>query len=571
MIVELFLNPRPIPHAYERSEEQPLLPVDAMGKPLLVTPHRRKRCPCAQPIQPLTVYASIGEHELYSDDDQNFVVELRGASGILSSSFNLANTILGAGILTIPFLLAKIGWVVGLFSICLMGMLSVFSYNMLTFASSVIRVYEYKAIAMELLGRHGGNLTGILLILLTAGLVMSFCIIIRENMFFFQESSDNLPNWRQMVLLWAISIFLVLPLTFVRKLDKLWLTSVMSIVCLIYITCLVLACFACVEFGLLPRPVDDDGLPAQTYPGLLGLNTLAAFPAMTLSFCGQFNSVNIYRELKDKSVTRMFMVVSMSILFVFTLNIVVGVCGYLTFGHIVASDVLLSLKKLPEVELAAKVANVSIIIVLVCSYPLICFSLRRSVEALIWNQEFVSVHWSRIISCVIVAISATIGCVVPEPSLILDITGVVAGVPLMFILPSLFVIALLSKKSGYSRRILHGYSRASATLLICRLLDSWPTKNTYITKLLKLRQTGRLASMLTGLYDTKMAQSNLFARRGWKSTKHHVSHAETLSRAYSTVDANEKRLCVAWITVVVGSILTISGCIGLVCGYLNVK
>lgn len=49
------------------------------------------------------VTSGVGYHELHPD----------GKATIGSASFNLINTILGAGILTIPYAFSKTGWVAG--------------------------------------------------------------------------------------------------------------------------------------------------------------------------------------------------------------------------------------------------------------------------------------------------------------------------------------------------------------------------------------------------------------------------------------------------------------------------
>lgn len=59
-------------------------------------------------------------------------------AGYLSSIFNITNTIIGGGILALPFALKQAGLVLGVIFIIIQGLLVIYSSNLLTKASKAI-------------------------------------------------------------------------------------------------------------------------------------------------------------------------------------------------------------------------------------------------------------------------------------------------------------------------------------------------------------------------------------------------------------------------------------------------
>lgn len=74
---------------------------------------------------------------------------------------------------------------------------------------------------------------------------------------------------------------------------------------------------------------------------------------------------------------------------VMILNLGIGLGGYLIFTQLVDSDVLKSIERLDNDKLTiwAEMANVAIMIVMICSFPLLCFCFRITAYGIMFGEN----------------------------------------------------------------------------------------------------------------------------------------------------------------------------------------
>lgn len=399
--------------------------------------------------------SSDSEVSFMSDISDQFVVPFEGTASILSSSVNLINTISGAGLLALPYTIMRSGWVIGLLSMTLVIIIGSISFYLLSFISDALQVFNYGAIAQKLYNRHVGNLINILIIVLTLGLLMAFTVLIRQSMFFFSANPEL--EWAGQLSLVAVSLILILPLSLLKNLNSLWFTSLLSIVCLVYFMIMILS-FAILSNSSsainknIVQPIDK----GSSVPISTSLNLVLAIASLSITFCGHYNSLNVYREVKNKNLTKMRHIIVIVAVVVAVLNLTVGLAGYFMFTDQCLPNILLNLSDYPSAHIWSEIADIGIILVLVFSYPVVCFALRRAVEDAIFRTEYVRRKWSVLISSAVVIFTALIGCFVNDVGLVLDLTGMLAGVPLVFIFPATFTLSFLNPKSHYNQQ----FSRA---------------------------------------------------------------------------------------------------------------
>ncbi|ESU37053.1 Amino acid transporter [Giardia duodenalis] len=399
--------------------------------------------------------SSDSEVSFMSDISDQFVVPFEGTASILSSSINLINTISGAGLLALPYTVMRSGWVIGLFSMIFVIVIGSISFYLLSFISDALQVFNYGAIAQKLYNRHVGNLVNILIIALTLGLLMAFTVLIRESMFFFSANPEL--EWAGQLSLIAVSLVAILPLSLLRNLNSLWLTSLLSIVCLIYFMVMILS-FAILSnsSSIINKNIVHPIKKGSPVPVSTSLNLILAVASLSITFCGHYNSLNIYKEVRNKSLTKMKHIIVLVAVVVALLNVTVGLAGYFMFTDQCLPDILLNLAEYPSAHIWSEIADIGIIFVLVFSFPVVCFALRRAVEDAIFQTEYVRRKWSILISLTVVVFTALIGCFVNDVGIVLDLTGMLAGVPLVFIFPAIFTLSFLNPKSHYNQQ----FSRA---------------------------------------------------------------------------------------------------------------
>lgn len=507
--------------------------------------------------------SSDSEVSFMSDISDQFVVPFEGTASVFSSSINLINTISGAGLLALPYTIMRSGWLMGLFSMTFVIIIGSISFYLLSFISDALQVFNYGAIAQKLYNRHAGNLVNILIIVLTLGLLMAFTVLIRENMFFFSMTPEL--EWAAQLSLIVVSLVGILPLSLLRNLNSLWFTSLLSIACLAYFTIMILS-FAILSNSSsaidknVVQPIDK-GKPV---PVSTSLNLVLAIASLSITFCGHYNSLNIYKEVRNKSLTKMKHIIITVAVVVAILNLTVGLAGYFMFTDQCLPDILMNLAEYPSAHIWCEIADIGIILVLVFSFPVVCFALRRAVEDAIFRTEYVRRKWSILISSTVVIFTALIGCFVNDVGIVLDMTGMLAGVPLVFIFPAIFTLSFLNPKSHYNRQ----FSRAlRLRLAIEKHIVRDRLQDDEATASVKLRRDNTRRKMRQSL-DAETGENGETLKRYYNN--YYIGPVQLAQEKIFSNTGRLKRLrALSWVSCILGIALFVSA-IGTTC-YVFIK
>lgn len=507
--------------------------------------------------------SSDSEVSFMSDISDQFVVPFEGTASVFSSSINLINTISGAGLLALPYTIMRSGWLIGLFSMTFVIIIGSISFYLLSFISDALQVFNYGAIAQKLYNRHAGNLVNILIIVLTLGLLMAFTVLIRENMFFFSMTPEL--EWAAQLSLIVVSLVGILPLSLLRNLNSLWFTSLLSIACLVYFTIMILS-FAILSNSSsaidknVVQPIDK-GKPV---PVSTSLNLVLAIASLSITFCGHYNSLNIYKEVRNKSLTKMKHIIITVAVVVAILNLTVGLAGYFMFTDQCLPDILMNLAEYPSAHIWCEIADIGIILVLVFSFPVVCFALRRAVEDAIFRTEYVRRKWSILISSTVVIFTALIGCFVNDVGIVLDMTGMLAGVPLVFIFPAIFTLSFLNPKSHYNRQ----FSRAlRLRLAIEKHIVRDRLQDDEATASVKLKRDNTRRKMRQSL-DAETGENGETLKRYYNN--YYIGPVQLAQEKIFSNTGRLKRLrALSWVSCILGIALFVSA-IGTTC-YVFIK
>ena len=150
-------------------------------------------------------------------------VRAGGSASVASSVFNLANTIMGTGMLALPHAFATAGLASGLALCVVSAAANAFTNHLLTAASHRIEGTSLPAMAEAALPFWGGLVMDVAILLNGLGVCASYMIVATDS---FVEVTG--VEVRQAWTLLALA--LVAPLTLLRKLDSLRFTSLLAIV-----------------------------------------------------------------------------------------------------------------------------------------------------------------------------------------------------------------------------------------------------------------------------------------------------------------------------------------------------
>lgn len=176
---------------------------------------------------------------------------------------------------------------------------------------------------------------------------------------------------------------LIIPLSSMRRLDSLKYTSFVALFAILYLVLLVVFLFA-------ENPIINNEAKPFDYQS----NFLSLLPVFVFAFTCHQNIFPVFNELKDNRPSRINKVTSLSIGISTVLYLLVGILGYLMFGVKVKGNILEERKSWIFInffiiivtaghQTLVTIANLSLSILFVFSYPLQCHPCRASLDKVI--------------------------------------------------------------------------------------------------------------------------------------------------------------------------------------------
>ena len=305
-------------------------------------------------------------------------------AGIPSSMISICNTMLGSGMLALPNAIASVGALPGALLICLFGCASGFGLFLLgRCAAFTGRASSFNAIS-KLTYPKAAIFFDLAIAVKCFGVGVSYLVIIGDLM---PQAMHDLFGVDQgsiwMHRRFWISIFMtiIIPLSFLRRLDSLKYTSFVALVAVLYLFMLVIYLFF--DPARLPAA---EGKVAIWSPHWTFFSRL---PIFVFAFTCHQNLFAVYNELIDNTPRRINFVIWQSILIALAIYLPVGLLGYQMYGDDVKSNML---KNFPASVLVT-IARLAITILVMFSFPLQCHPSRASLDKVIhimakWRLPF---------------------------------------------------------------------------------------------------------------------------------------------------------------------------------------
>ncbi|XP_042517298.1 amino acid transporter AVT6E [Macadamia integrifolia] len=388
------------------------------------------------------------------DDDITFMVShvKNDGSGIPGAVFNLATSIIGAGIMALPATMKVLGIVIGLIMIVLMGILSEISIELLVRFSVLRKAHSYGDVVQSVLGRPARILCEICIIINNAGVLVVYLIIMGDVMsgsldhigVFDQWLGNGFWDHRKIVVLIIVVIFLA-PLCSLEKIDSLSLSSAAS-VALAVVFVVVASVIASVK--LVEGRIEQPRLSPDLGSKKAIMDLLVVIPIMTNAYVCHFNVQPIYNELEGRSPQKMNRVGRITTVLCVLVYATTAVSGYLLFGKDTEADVLTNFDKDLGIRFSSAlnyIVRVGYILHLVLVFPVIHFSLRQTVDALVFEgSEPLSGSRKRslALTAVLLSLIYLASTMIPSIWTAFKFTGATTAVSLGFIFPSLLALKL---------------------------------------------------------------------------------------------------------------------------------
>ncbi len=138
--------------------------------------------------------------EILSEDDNINPKYSKGSTTFLGAFLQIGNTILGAGIISLPVVFRYLGFILGFVFIALISILTIYSSYLLLKAHQITNKNKYLTIAHSAMGDKGYIFTNIMIILNNFGLSCVYFRVVADtlqNIIGGYVSKDNflVKNW----------------------------------------------------------------------------------------------------------------------------------------------------------------------------------------------------------------------------------------------------------------------------------------------------------------------------------------------------------------------------------------
>ena len=273
--------------------------------------------------------------------------------------FVLANTILGAGMLGLPFAFAACGYLIGPCMLLLFATSSVTALFMLAECAD----YAGRPATFNSVAEHAMPGSGILIDVAVAikcfGVATSYLIVIGDSV----PKSVVALGGSGLLLerrFWTLAALLfAAPLAYIKKITALRHVSLVALTCVLLITVMiVLFAFApsesfeaCPEHGAVAASCPPGPIMPVTTP----LATLRALPLFVFSYTCHQNIFSITNELENPTRGRNLLVCVLAVGTALSVYIFLGGSGYYTFGNKVSERACTS--ELPCVHIHSAARN----------------------------------------------------------------------------------------------------------------------------------------------------------------------------------------------------------------------
>ena len=240
-------------------------------------------------------------------------------STVLTASFNFINSIVGAGIIGIPYAVQQCGFVSGIIMLASVAFLVYNSVTMLIECGIKANKLDFEELAEKLLGKKGYYAALVFMFLFAYGAQVAYLVVI----------GDTIPQVAQLFLpgclfsnrnitITIVSILVILPLCLLRDLSSLSWTSMISIGADIALVLIVLIA--------APQASEQQNISHNTDKiSILNPSIFVGIGTMSFAFVCQHNSFIVFRTLKEKTASNWRKVARGSISFSFLMCSTLGI------------------------------------------------------------------------------------------------------------------------------------------------------------------------------------------------------------------------------------------------------
>ncbi|KKK26985.1 hypothetical protein ARAM_002617 [Aspergillus rambellii] len=375
-----------------------------------------------------------------SDDffPEDHLENARPRSGMKMAFMNMANSIIGAGIIGQAYALRQAGMVMGI--ILLVGLTVVVDWTirLIVINSKLSGADSFQATMQHCFGKTGLIAISVAQWAFAFGGMIAFCIIVGDTIPHVLNSL--FPSLREMSFLWlltdrrAIIVLLVLcisyPLSLYRDIAKLAKASTLALISMAVILVAVIT-----QGFRVPSESRGD------FKGLLFVNSgfFQAVGVISFAFVCHHNSLLIYGSLKKPTLDRFAIVTHYSTGVSLLMCLTMGISGFLFFGSRTQGNVL---NNFPSDNILINIARLCFGLNMLTTLPLEAFVCRSVMTTYYFPDEPFNINRHLIFTSALVITSIALALTTCDLGAVFELIGATSAASLAYIFPPLCYIKL---------------------------------------------------------------------------------------------------------------------------------
>ncbi|KAK8197654.1 putative amino acid transporter [Phyllosticta capitalensis] len=372
----------------------------------------------------------------------------RPKSGLKSAFMNMANSIIGAGIIGQPYAFKQAGLLTGIILLVGLTITVDWTIRLIVINSKLSGANSFQATVQHCFGSSGLIAISVAQWVFAFGGMVAFCVIIGDTIPHVMEAL--FPSLPDKPFLWlltdrrAIIVLFVLgisyPLSLYRDIAKLAKASTFALISMIVIIVTVLT-----QGYSVPKEMKGQ------ITGSLIINdgVFQAIGVISFAFVCHHNSLLIYGSLKKPTLDRFAKVTHFSTTVSMIACLFMALGGYLSFGNKTQGNVL---NNFPTNNILVNIARLCFGLNMLTTLPLEAFVCREVMENYYFPGEAWDGNRHMVFTTTLVVSAMGLSLLTCDLGAVFELIGATSATALAYILPPLCYLKLSSpKKSGRGR------------------------------------------------------------------------------------------------------------------------
>ncbi|XP_055919123.1 putative sodium-coupled neutral amino acid transporter 10 [Eupeodes corollae] len=383
---------------------------------------------------------------------------------MMSSSghvMTLANSIIGVGILAMPFCFQKCGIILSIVLIILNNLITRISCHYLIKSSLLTRRKSFEFLGFHAFGSSGKLLVELCIIGYLIGSCITYFVVVGDvgpqivSKIFTLNGSDGLRTW-VMVL---VTLFCILPLGMLKNIDSLSAVCTASIG---FYFCLMVKIILESERHILA----NDWQNKIVYWEPSGI--LQCLPIFSMALSCQMQLFEVLESVNNQSLEKLNGIIKEATWMCTLVYIAVGFFGYVAFcTQTFSGNILINFTP----SFGSDVIKIGFVLSVAFSFPLVIFPCRASIYSLLYRRGhadttgYIPEVRFKTITAFIVIGSLCIALLIPSIELVIGLVGSTIGIAICIIFPAA-CFRKISKKDSTERTLAHAIIVGGCCLMI---------------------------------------------------------------------------------------------------------